>query len=131
MVDSTDGLHLGSVGEHLTTIDIADGIDPLNRCLKVLVNGDTLAFVVFETSIRKVGLHTGFPSRCHQDDIGLNAFRLTFLSLEEHLTISNLLDTTLHIERDALLFHQLAQTFGDIAVEGREALLQELDDCHL
>ena len=118
------------MGEHLTTIDIADGIDSLNCCLEVLVNGDALAFVVFETSIRKVGLHTGFPSRCHQDDIGLNAFRLTFLSLEKHLTISNLLDTTLHIERDALLFHQLAQTFGNIAVEGREALLQELDDRH-
>ena len=119
------------MSEHLATIDIADGVDPLNRCLEVFVNGDTLAFVVFETCIREVGLHTGFATRCHQDDIGLHTLRLTFLCLEEHLTISNLPDTTLHVKRDTLLLHQFAQTFGDIAVEGRETLLQELDDRHL
>ena len=141
MVHGTYSLHLGSVGEHLTTIDIADGVEirgvRSEECgvrydLIVLVNRDgTVGGESYTCSSEIQALCTGLAPRCHQDDIGLNAFRLSFLRLEEHLTISNLLDTTLHIERDALLFHQLAQTFGNIAVECREALLQELDDRHL
>ena len=51
--------------------------------------------------------------------------------LEEHFAISNLLNTTLHIEGDSLFFHLLAQTLGNIAIEGREALLEVLDDGYL
>ena len=54
-----------------------------------------------------------------------------FLILEEHFAIGYLLDTTLHVERDAFLLHLLAQAFGDVAVEGGQALLQVFDHRHL
>ena len=67
----------------------------------------------------------------HQDDVGLNALGVPFLILEEHFAIGYLLDTTLHVERDAFLLHLLAQAFGDVAVEGGQALLQVFDHRHL
>ena len=71
-------------------------------------------------------LGAGSASRSHQDDIGLHTFGIPLLCLEEHLTIRNLPDTTLHVKRHALLFHLFAQPFGDIAVQGWEALLEIL-----
>ena len=100
--------------------------------LEILVDGDGAIRGEGDAKDFEVqALCAGLSTCGHEDDIGLHTLRLTFLCLEEYLTISNLPDTTLHVKRDTLLLHQFAQTFGDIAVEGRETLLQELDDRHL
>ena len=127
MIDSADSLHLSSMSKHLTTIDITDSIDALNGSLVVFVNTDTFALIVFETSIGEVGLNTRFATCGHEDNVGLYALRLTFLILKEHLAIDNLFYATLHIEGDTFFLHLFAETFGDVAVEGRETFLEELD----
>ena len=40
-------------------------------------------------------------------------------------------DGTLHVERNALSFHLLAETLGDIAIKCGQAFLQILYDSHL
>ena len=71
-----------------------------------------------------------FAACGHQDDVGLNALGIAFLILKEHFAIGYLLDATLHVERDALLLHLLAQAFGDVAIEGGQTLLQVFDHRH-
>ena len=129
-----DTFKAAGIDVNLTTIDIADSVDicgmwnvecgRIDRDGAVGGEGDTEGFEVQAFCSR-------LAACSHQDDIGLNALCIPFLILEEHFTISNLLDATLHVERNAILFHLLAQAFGDITIKGWETLLQIFNHRHL
>ena len=74
MIHGTDGLHLGSMGQHLTTIDIADGIDTIAHLEVLIYIGITL--------------HARLTACSHQDDVRIN--------------VSDVLNRSLHLEGDAL-----------------------------
>jgi len=117
MIDSADGLHLSGMGKHLTTIDITDGIDALNGSRIVFIYRDTLTLIVFEAGIGKICLHSRFATCSYEDNVGID--------------ISDILNGGLHLEGDATLLKVLTQALGDVAVEGRETFLQELDNGNL
>ena len=83
-------------------------------------------------------LGAGLAARGHQDNVGLNALCIPFLILEEHFAIGYLLHgtlhvecDTLHVECDTLLLHLLAETFGNVAIEGWQTLFQVFYHRHL
>ena len=117
MVNSTDGLHLCSMSQHLTPVYIANSVNSLNSSFKVLISLNTLTLIELYASIGKIGLNTGFATCSHQDDIGID--------------IGDVLDSSLHLESDAALLERFAQAFGDIAIEGGQTLLEILDDRYL
>ena len=112
-----NSLHLSGMSQHLLAIHIANSIDAINSSLEVLIYSYPLALIILNASIGEVSLHTRLSASSHQNYIGID--------------ISDILNSSLHFEGDALLFQILAQTLGDVAIKRRETLLQELDDRNL
>ena len=100
MVHGADGLHLSGMGEHLTAVDVADGVKPF-AYLEILID-------------ICIALHTRFAACGHQDDVSID--------------VGDVFNSGLHLEGDALLLQVFTQTFGDVAIEGRQTFLQVLDD---
>ena len=47
-------LHLRSMSQHLSSVNVADSVDAFHVCLEMLVDGDSFAFVIVETCIGEV-----------------------------------------------------------------------------
>ena len=113
VVDSTNGLHLSSMGKHLATIDVANGIDVGGRRKEERgrINGDgTIGREGDTCSLKIQSLGTRTTPRCHEDDVGID--------------VGQVLDSSLHVEGDAAFLHQFTQPLGDVSIEGWQALLQ-------
>ena len=100
MVHGADGLHLSGMGEHLTTVDVADGVKPF-AYLEVLID-------------ICIALGAGFAACGHQDHVGID--------------VGDVFYGGLHLEGDALFLQVLTQAFSDVAIKGWQALFQVLDD---
>ena len=139
MVDGTQALCLGGMGELDATVDVADGIDAGDVGLHVVIDGDALAVVGNASSLQVEVVHVGAAARGDEDDVGFQIDALT-LALEGHdgrvAALSardgaDVLDATLHVELDAALLQRLAHALGDVGVDGRETLLEKLHHRHL
>ena len=100
--------------------------------------GDAYSFEIQAFGVR-------FATRSHQHDVGLHAFCLAFFVLKLHETPlatnaplahgrgdgGEALHATLHVKGDTLFLHLLAQSLGDVAVEGGQTFLEELYHGHL
>ena len=112
-----NSLHLGSMSEHLTGITIANSINTLDIGFEVFVDLDALTFIVFDAGIGEISLNTRFATCGHQDNISVK--------------VGHILYGGLHLKGDATLLENFTQTLGDVAIEGRKALFQILDNRHL
>ena len=113
-VDHYPCLHLGGVGQHLPAVDIADGVDARDGGLEVVVDGDSPTVIVGEAGIGEVVLHIGLAPRGHEDDVGIDVVERLY--------------GRLHVEGDAALLQELAQTLGHIGIHHGQALFQVLND---
>ena len=117
LIDNMNSLHLGSMSEHLTGITIANSINTLDIGFEVFVDLDALTFIVFDAGIGEISLNTRFATCGHQDNISVK--------------VGHILYGGLHLKGDATLLENFTQTLGDVAIEGRKALFQILDNRHL
>ena len=117
MVDSAHSLHLSSMGQHLTTIAVANGIDALDGGLEMVIDGDgSVGGQGDAYGFKGETLGTGLATSGHEDDVGID--------------VGKRLHCGIHLEGDATT-EVLAEALGDVAVEGGKALLEILDDGNL
>ena len=65
VVNCTEPLECGSVGEQSLTVDVADGIDTCYRCLQIVVGDDTSAVLLYAQCLQFVFIKIGFATSCH------------------------------------------------------------------
>ena len=123
-------LHRGGMSQHLTAVHVADGVDALYVGAHVVVGSDALWRVFHACCLKGKPFQVRHPARCHENGLGVYCLFLA-LALECHAVGSDTFHGRLHVERDALLLHRLAQTLGDVAVYCRQTFLEELHDRHL
>ena len=86
--------------------------------MEIVVNRDgAILFKHNAECLKTQAFGTRLATSSHQDDVGIN--------------IGDILYSSLHFEVDALFLQVLTQTLGDVAIKGRQALLQELNDSNL
>ena len=133
LVDSMHSLHLGSMGKHLTAIDVTYGIHPHSRALlafpwlfqgegrydsKIIINGDGTVGSEGNSQLFKAKpFSTGFAACSHQDHVGIDICKVFYCSL--------------HAEGDAAFLQIFAETLGDITIQCRQTFLKILDNSNL
>ena len=118
MVDHSQSLHLSSMRQHLTTVHITNGIAFTIYNLIVIINGDGAIGCQGDASSLEVqALGISLTTCSHQNSVGIQ--------------VGHVLNSGLHLKRDASLLQQLTQTLGHIAVYHGQTLLQKFDDCNL
>lgn len=127
--------------QHQTSVDIAYGVEGSLLLSSVCVHvsrGSEMLIDRYAAVVRQGNacglevepLGVGLAPCGHEDDIGGDAFRLSFLVDEGHVAVGDASDAALHAEPDALFLHDSAQALGDVGVDGREALFQSFHDGH-
>ena len=124
VIDSTNSLHFGSVGQHLTSVDVANGIE--TRWITSGNGGDTEIVVDGDGTIASEGnakgfevqsLRTGLTACSHQNHVSIDVFQR--------------LHGSLHMEGNATLLEQFPQTLGNVAIQRGNTLLQILNHSYL
>ena len=132
-VHHANALHRGGMGKQLPTIDVADGEDAaLAACLldnfeRVGIDLDTEAVGFDAGAVEIEVLDVRRATRCDENHIGLDAFLLAF-ALESDDTTIDLLHACAEIELHTAFFELLAQSFGDVAIEGGQTFLEVFDN---
>ena len=130
VVHHVEALELSSMGQHALSVDITDGIDARDVGLEVVVHLNAALGEVDACPFQAQPLDVGLTSGGDEDEVGLYGLLLT-LTLEGHGIAADSLHASLHIELHAPFADLLAQPLGDVAVERRQAFLQELHHRHL
>ena len=120
------------MGQLTKSVDIADGVDAWHRGLHAFVHLYA-SWAVLDTYVVEIQRsHVGNTSHSHQHHVALQTLELTlFLEVNTHgFTLVDSFGTSPQMERDATLLQRGAQTFGKVAVEGRQDFFHELHHFH-
>ena len=118
------------MSQHHPCIHITNGIDMRDIGLHVLIHLYSSGREVHASILQSETIHVGPTSCSDEDDIRFHLFLFPF-PFEEHRVTIDPFHATLHEEVHAPFGNRLTKTFGDITVNHRQTLLEELDNRHL
>ena len=115
--------------QHHPCVHITNGIDMRDIRLHIPIHLYTFGREVHARVLQSETFHIGTTSCSDEDDIRFHLFLFPF-PFEEHRVTIDAFHATLHEEGNAPFGYGLTEPFGNITVNHRQTLLEELDDCH-
>ena len=79
MVDSTEALHRGGMGEHATAVDIAYGVDIADRRQHIVIDDDTRLAILYADSLKVQSLGVGGTSGGNEHHVSVDRLGLVLL----------------------------------------------------
>ena len=129
-----NALHGCSMSQHLNAVAVANGINALHAGFKMLINNYAPTLITLNSCALN-NSHTWLAPHSHENNISLNhsLLALAFEGYTFHAvgSVGNRLYSRLHEKLHTSFLNTLAQTLGNIIVNGRQTLLEKLHHRYL